>query len=143
MNKSLIIMMAAGTIALGACSEGNDEASRQPGPPIEVLSDNMKELRAMSEEDRLIALKRAVFASGKRCQRAEASGYAGRYKNMDQWSVRCGDGREWALFIGADDSVQLRACADVEKVGLPACRYDGAVPGQEAASETKDDGSAA
>jgi hypothetical protein len=40
---------------------------------------------------------------------------------MDMWTATCGDDRQWALFIGANDSVQVRLCADNEKVGLPAC----------------------
>ena len=38
-----------------------------------------------------------------------------------QWTARCDDRRQWAIFIGADDTAQIRYCNDVEKAGLPAC----------------------
>ena len=44
---------------------------------------------------------------------------------MDMWTASCIDSfdraRDWAIFIGADDSVQVRLCKDTEAVGLPAC----------------------
>ena len=44
---------------------------------------------------------------------------------MDYWTASCVDqfdrARDWAIFIGADDSVQVRLCKDTEAVGLPAC----------------------
>ena len=41
---------------------------------------------------------------------------------MDMWTATCGDRpKQWALFIGANDSVQVRLCDDNEKIGLPAC----------------------
>ena len=63
------------------------------------------------------------------------TGFVGTYKNMDYWTASCIDqfdrAREWAIFIGADDSVQVRLCKDTAAVGLPAC---GAKPGTEGGS---------
>jgi hypothetical protein len=44
------------------------------------------------------------------------------------WSATCDDDRQWALFIAANDSVQVRLCKDNGKVGLPACNIQ---PGTE------------
>ena len=71
-----------------------------------------------------IGLKRAIYASGSRCQRVTETRFVGPYKNMDMWAVRCADGRDWALFVGADNSVQVRLCKDTEAVGLPACKLE-------------------
>ena len=53
------------------------------------------------------------------------SGYVGEYENTSQWTATCEDKvkrtRDWALFIGPDESVQVRLCEDVVKAGLPAC----------------------
>ena len=57
-----------------------------------------------------------------------STGYVTRYRNMDMWTATCGDDRQWALFIGADDSVQVRLCDDNAKIGLPACKVQ---PGTE------------
>jgi hypothetical protein len=110
--------------ALAACDRDASEAP--PPKPIEVRSAAQNQLRELNELNRAIALKRAVRDSGSSCLRVTASGFVGRYKNMDYWTATCEDEfdrtRDWALFIGADDSVQVRLCADVAAVGLPACK---------------------
>lgn len=111
-------------VALAACDQGTSEAP--PPKPIEVRSAAQNQLRQLNELNRAIALKRAIRDSGSSCLRVTASGFVGRYKNMDYWTATCEDEfdrtRDWALFIGADDSVQVRLCADVAEVGLPACK---------------------
>ena len=47
---------------------------------------------------------------------------------MDMWTATCNDDRQWALFLAANDSVQVRLCDDNEKIGLPACKVQ---PGTE------------
>ena len=58
---------------------------------------------------------------GLTCARIVSTGYVTRYKDMDMWTAKCGDDRQWALFISANDSVQVRLCDDNAKIGLPAC----------------------
>ena len=112
-------------VAMAGCEERAPEAADNgANARIEVRSESQKRLFAMNEADRLIGLKRAILATGYGCPRSEASNFIGTFKNMDMWAVRCSDQREWALFIGADDSVQVRLCEDTAKVGLPPCNFD-------------------
>lgn len=111
--------------ALGAACDSQPEAERAPAREIMVRSDSQKQLFELNDLNRAIALKRAIRDFGPSCLRVTQSGYIGRYKNMDYWTATCQDDsgrtRDWALFIGANDSVQVRLCDDVAKVGLPAC----------------------
>ena len=107
---------------------GCDQGSSAPPPPttkISVRSAGQDQMHQLNDMNRAIALKRAIYDSGNECRRVTKSGFVGEYKNMSYWTASCEDklkrNRDWALFIGADESVQVRLCADVAKVGLPAC----------------------
>ena len=108
---------------LGACQQ---EAA-PPAKPVEITvrSESQKQLSAANDLDRAIALKRAIMDSRASCRRVASTGFVGTYKNMDYWTATCIDQfdrpREWAIFVGADDSVQVRLCKDTAAVGLPAC----------------------
>ena len=106
---------------LASCGEGGDD----PAPPLQnevtVRSDAQQRLFDLNDLDRAIALKRAISDQGLRCSQIASTGFVTRFKDMDMWTATCGDERQWALFIGANDSVQVRLCADNEKIGLPAC----------------------
>ena len=116
---------------LSACDQS---PATQPAQPIVVRSDGQDRLHQLNDMNRAIALKRALHDTGAECRRVSKSGYVGEYKNMSYWTATCEDklgrSRDWALFIGADESVQVRLCADVAKVGLPACviKQDAAAP---------------
>lgn len=92
---------------------------------IRVRSESQKQLSGASELNRAIALKRAIMGSGSQCSRVATTGFVGTYKNMDFWTASCADKfdrtRDWAVFVGADDSVQVRLCTDARAAGLPAC----------------------
>ena len=109
---------------LGACHK-EAPAPAKPDKAIRVRSEGQKSLFAASELNRAIALKRAIMESGSSCKRVASTGFVGTYKNMDYWTARCADqfdrARDWAIFIGADDSAQVRLCEDTKAVGLPAC----------------------
>jgi len=120
-------------VLLGACGK---EASPPAKPEtIQVRSEAQKQLSAANDLDRAIALKRAITQSGSSCKRVATTGFVGTYKNMDMWTAGCVDSfdraRDWAIFVGADDSVQVRLCKDTQAVGLPACV---AKPGTEGGS---------
>ena len=110
-------------LPLAACDQGS--SAPPPTPKISVRSAGQDAMHQLNDLNRAIALKRAIYDSGNECRRVTKSGYVGEYKNMSYWTASCEDkqkrGRDWALFIGADESVQIRLCADVAKVGLPAC----------------------
>ena len=94
-----------------------------PAPPLQndimVRSEAQQQLFDLNDLDRAIALKRAIADQGLRCAQIVSTGYVTRYKDMDVWTASCSDERQWALFIAANDSVQVRLCDDNEKIGLP------------------------
>ena len=129
MTRPIVAAMAAMALPLAGCGPSAPAdygaASRAP---VVVRSAAQDRLHQMSELDRSIGLKRAIYESGSICKRVTETRFIGPYKNMDMWAVRCADKRDWALFIGADDSVQVRLCKDSEAVGLPSCKLDQAKP---------------
>ena len=116
MRAKLIVTAATLSLTV-ACGQ----EPTQPKQPIVVRSEAQDGLHQLDEMNRAIALKRALYASGYRCQRVERSGFVTTYKNLDMWTARCADGRDWALFAGPDGSVQVRDCKDVAQFGMPAC----------------------
>ena len=105
---------------LGAC-DGGSPAEPPLQNDIMVRSDAQQKLFELNDLDRAIALKRAIADQGLRCSQIVSTGYVTRFRDMDMWSATCSDDRQWARFIGANDSVQVRLCVDNQKVGLPAC----------------------
>ena len=125
MTRSAAMLISA--CLLASCGQGE-----QAAPPLQndvvVRSAAQQRLFELNDLDRAIALKRAISDQGLRCGQIRTTGYVTRYKDMDMWTAICGDDRQWALFIGANDSVQVRLCTDNEKIGLPACKIQ---PGTE------------
>ena len=112
--------LTATAVLLAACDGGGSTE-----PPLQndimVRSEAQQKLFDLNALDRAIALKRAIADQGLRCSQIVSTGYVTRFKDMDMWTATCNDDRQWALFVGANDSVQVRLCVDNEKVGLPAC----------------------
>ena len=108
---------------LAAC--GQESSAPPVKQPIKVRSDGQNRLHQLNELNRAIALKRALYATGAECRLVTKSGYVGEYENTSYWTATCQDkfkrDRDWALFVGPDESVQVRLCDDVVKAGLPAC----------------------
>src|SRR5512134_1285848 len=119
-----MIRRAAPLIAalmLASCGGGGEEAAPPLQNDIVVRSDAQQKLFDLNDLDRAIALKRAIADQGLRCSQIVSTGYVTRFRDMDMWTATCSDDRKWALFLGANDSVQVRLCTDNEKIGLPAC----------------------
>lgn len=125
-------MIRCATLLISATLLASCGQSDNPAPPLQndimVRSEAQQRLFDLNDLDRAIALKRAIADQGLRCARIISTGYVTRYRDMDMWSATCDDDRQWALFIAANDSVQVRLCNDNEKVGLPACKVQ---PGTE------------
>ena len=132
--RMMTIGLLTTAMLVSACEKEAPEPAR-PAKTVSVRSEAQKQLSAAGDLDRAIALKRAVMASGPSCGRVTKTGFVGPYKNLDYWTASCVDSfkrtRDWAIFIGADDSVQVRLCKDTKAVGLPACI---AKPGTEGGS---------
>jgi len=107
---------------LAAC---DNSPATQPSQPIVVRSEGQDKLHQLDDLNRAIALKRAIYETGSDCRRVTRSGYVGEYENTSYWTATCEDKygrtRDWALFVGPDESVQVRLCEDVVKAGLDPC----------------------
>ncbi|MCJ7420997.1 hypothetical protein [Sphingomicrobium astaxanthinifaciens] len=117
----LIARQLAPLLGAAALLVGCGETSTVEDSEITVRSEAQTRMFELSPVNRDIALKRAIRASGLRCERVTRSGYVADYENLMMWTASCDDGRDWAIFIGADDSAQVRNCVDVAEQGLPAC----------------------
>ena len=126
MIRSAALLISAGLLA--SCGSGGDQAAQPVQNDIVVRSTAQQQLFDLNDLDRAIALKRAIADQGLRCGQIVSTGYVTRFKDMDMWTATCSDKRNWALFIAANDSVQVRLCDDNEKIGLPACKVQ---PGTE------------
>lgn len=125
MTRFVVLMISAGLLA--SCGKGTP-AEQPVQNDIIVRSQAQRQLFDLNDLDRAIALKRAIGDQGLRCTQIVSTGYVTRYKDMDMWTAGCSDKRHWALFIAANDSVQVRLCDDNVKIGLPACKVQ---PGTE------------
>ena len=112
------LTLALATLATAACNQS------QPAPQtkIEVRGPEQDRLTKLDAFNLSIALKRAIFDLGYKCQRVEKAGFVGPYKNMDMWTAHCSDGRDWAIFAAPDGSVQARDCKDLAGTDVPACK---------------------
>lgn len=116
-----LAFMLSMTAALTACGTSTEPTADNKEEAIIVRSEAQKQLFDLSDLNRAIALKRAITDQGLTCKQVASSGFVGRYKNMDVWTATCSDKRQWALFISANEYVQVRLCDDNVKLGLPAC----------------------
>lgn len=81
-------------------------------------------LAKLSVIQRKGAMRKALLDSGVRCEHIEKVNVQGPWANTVMWRVKCGpDPRyDYAVFVGADSSVQVRYCAEMEQLKLPRCR---------------------
>jgi hypothetical protein len=114
-------LIAIGMTAMLLTGCGSGQKQSQNVQSIKVRSAEQDQMFKLNDLNRAIALKRAIYDSGYRCQRVTKSGFVGAYKNLDMWMASCADGRDWAIFTGPDGSAQVRDCKDVTGLGLPQC----------------------
>jgi len=79
-------------------------------------------LAALKDVPRRAVLRRAILDSNQWCDRVLDEKRQGSWKNLSMWSARCSRGAEYGIFIGTDQSVQVRPCADLVKFKLPTCQ---------------------
>lgn len=117
--------MMSGLVLLGlaACDGGGGgESAQRNVTSIKAGSAYVDKLRALSPQNRDLALRRAIQDSGESCKRITSSQETGTHKNMTTWTAQCQGGRDWAIFIAPNGDAQVRSCQHVEQLGLPACR---------------------
>ncbi|MBU3076268.1 hypothetical protein KOF26_00175 [Sphingomonas sp. XMGL2] len=79
-------------------------------------------LRKLSPDQQKAAMRQAITNNGNRCGRVEKADFQQPYKNLMMWTATCNPGGRFAVFVGADQSVQARPCADLASLKLPVCR---------------------
>ena len=87
-------------------------------PPVNAYH---QRILRMDDATRNGVMRRAVTDNGERCGRLDRASYRGRYRNLEMWAVRCTPGGDYGVFIGADASVQVRACDTLRELRLPPC----------------------
>jgi hypothetical protein len=105
-------------LAVAACDNS------EPSPPprsIAVRSEAQNSLHRLNELNLKIALRRAIYDSGKACNTVSRAGYVQEYGNLSMWTASCASGRSFAIFVGPDGSAQVRDCREVDQLRLPAC----------------------
>ena len=111
-------------LAMALLASGCGDNSSQPSAPpksISVRSEQQNALHKLSESSLKIALRRAIYDSGSKCNTVTKAGYVQEYGNLSMWTASCASQRSFAVFVGPDGSVQVRDCKEVEQLKLPAC----------------------
>lgn len=113
-------LLTAATLGLlvAACGQSDDSP---PPRSISVRSEAQEQLHRLSEMNLKIALRRALYASGRTCQTVTEAGYVQEYGNLSMWTASCNNGARYAIFVGPDASAQVRPCAEMEQLKLPTC----------------------
>ena len=119
MTKALSAFLVPLLLA-GCGSQGQPD--KAPAKKIEVRGKEQDQLHRLDAINLAIALKRAMYSAGYRCKQITDAGFVGRYENLDMWTAHCSEGRDWAIFAGADGSAQVRDCRDIPGTGLPECK---------------------
>ena len=125
------------SLLLAAC-DGSAPSSNEV-TSIKVRSAEQDRLHTLDALNLAIALKRAIYAAGYTCRRVTDAGFVAAYQNLDMWTARCDDQRDWAIFAGPDGSAQVRDCKDIPGTGLPACairkRPEGSLEGPQGSAQ--------
>lgn len=106
-------------LLVSACGDSGD--SQQNVTSISVRSAEQNALRKLSPMNQKIALRRALYDSGRTCQTVTEAGYVQEYGNLSMWTASCKSGRSYAIFVGPDGSAQVRDCKEMQALKLPAC----------------------
>src|SRR3712207_5044127 len=124
MHKAFPVVGLALAMSLSACDRGGGGGEAKV-KQMTASSEYLDKLRALTDDNRGLALRRAVQDSQQRCKRVGQSGYQQDYKNLSVWNLKCTDG-EYGLFIAPSGDVQGRSCEHAERLGLPRCNFGAA-----------------
>ena len=105
-------------LALSITLFGVGAALAQPASP-NAFNDR---LRGLSPDQQKAAMRQAITNNGIRCGRVEQAAFQQPFRNLMMWTATCNPGGRFAVFVGADQSVQVRSCADLASLKLPQCR---------------------
>ena len=115
-------------LALAGCGSQDSADGGDAGPAageqatINVVVPNpyQKQLLALNETNRKLALRRAVQDDGGSCRSIKSARFQQEYNGMAMWVASCAGG-DWAVYLAPSGIVQVRACKDSRELGLPEC----------------------
>lgn len=107
-------------LLVSACGDSGE--TQQKTRSISVRSAEQNALHKLKPDMLKIALRRALYDSGRTCQTVTEAGYVQEYGNLSMWTASCKSGRSYAVFVGPDGSAQVRDCQEMETLRLPACK---------------------
>ena len=116
---------ALGLLLLPGCEDGAPEEKRTSVKAANPTSDGLK---ALSEPNRYLGLRRAIVDTGQKCKKVDRGAYQQAYQNLAMWTAHCTDSGDWAIFIAPDGTVQTRRCGNLARINLPQCRTGEAAP---------------
>ena len=119
-SRTMAAFLALGLAAAG-CEDGAPDRETVKVKAANPTSDGLK---ALSEPNRYLGLRRAIVDTGQTCKRVDRGAYQQEYKNMAMWTAHCTDSGDWAIFIAPDGTVQTRRCGNLPRLGLPTCRVE-------------------
>jgi hypothetical protein len=125
MTSRIWISGLALALALGGCDGSGGGETKVKS--VTASSEYIDKLKALSADNRGLALRRAVQDSQQRCKRVSQSAYQENYKNLSVWNLKCTDG-EYVLFIAPSGDVQVRSCEHARQLGLPGCKFEASTP---------------
>jgi len=128
MRHLVLAAAAAALITVSASCDGGGapkgSANGAGVTKIKIRNQPHERLMALPDNLRRVALVRAIRETGNRCpNRVEPNPvHQGEYRGMALWTARCDNNRQYAVFIAANEDVQVRRCEDMVRLGLPPCR---------------------
>ena len=108
-------------LALAGCG---DVAPSQAGNGIHIANPDSDRMKASSPLNQRLALMHAIRDannSNNSCHRVVGGAYQQYYRGMEMWVAQCDDGKHWAVFIAGNSDIQVRDCAQNQRLGLPLC----------------------
>jgi hypothetical protein len=107
-----------------AAADATAEAGANAQAGVRIRNRPNEDLLALNDANRRVGLVRAIRQTGNSCPlRVEPNPVQqGEYEGMALWTARCDNNRQYAIFIAPNGDVQVRDCADMAELGLPACR---------------------
>ncbi|HJR83433.1 MAG TPA: hypothetical protein VJ775_05855 [Sphingomicrobium sp.] len=106
-------------VLISACGDSGEP--QQKTKSIAVRSAEQNALHKLSPDMLKVGLRRALYDSGRTCQTVTEAGYVQEFGNLSMWTASCNSGRSYAIFVGPDGSAQVRDCAEMQALKLPAC----------------------
>ncbi len=118
----IALTLLAAAFALAGCGESDEPAPERKTTVMRAANPTSDNMKALDPLYRHLSLWRGIRYNRGACKKVDRGAYQEEYKNMAMWTAHCTDSGDWAVFVAPDASVQAAKCADLESLGLPACK---------------------